>query len=276
MTVLRAIRSPGRTWLAAILSVPFVILGLDLLLLPKLFPQYVRRLDLLADEMGLNRITANGPEEPWGLFFLVAGAGLLLWALKDLLFPKELLAIDEHGIAFSSLLGPAGGRMSVPHSEILDAAPAVLIEGSDRSPAVAIRVADPSRLPSSPWGAVWVDDHLFIRTDGWTASPRQIVALLTDDRRPGVAGYELDLEPYPPAVTILDEDPTDTADPRRAFEGRSRAYLGGVFMLGAALLASFLWIAGTDTKAFFLLPAALGAFGGVLFINGYREYLEST
>jgi hypothetical protein len=273
--ILTVVRSPGRTWLVAILSVPFVILGLDLLLLPRLFPQYVRRLDLLADEMGLSRITATGPEEPWGLIFLLAGSGMLFWALKDLLFPLEMLGVDDHGVSFGSLLGPGGGEFHVPHSEITEVAPAVLVEGSDRSPAVAIRFTDPSRLPSNPWGAVWVDHTLFIRTSGWTATPRQITSVLTDDTPAETGGYLVELEAEPVRVTEVEEDPTDAGDPQQAYVTRSRAWIGGVLLLAALLFAAFLWIAGTETKAYYLLPVALGAAGGVLFINGYRDYLEA-
>ena len=276
MNVFSVYRSPARTWLIAVLSVPFFMLGLDLLLLPKLFPQYTRRLDLLADDMGVSRITANGPEEPWGLIFLLIGGGLLVWALKDLLFPQELLVVDDDGVAFSSLLGPAGGQIHVPHSEVVEAAPAVLTEGTDRAPAVAIRFVDPSRLPSRPWGALWVDRMLFIRTTGWTATSSEIARVLTDDAVDIADGYVVDLEVEPAEVIAVVGDPTDGADPQRAYVARSRAYLGGVFLLAALLLAAFLWIAGIDTKAYYLLPTALGAAGGWLFINGYRDYLESA
>lgn len=275
MNSLSVLRSPGRTWLTAVVSVPFFMLGLDLLLLPRLFPQYVRRLDLLADEMGINRIAATGPEEPWGLIFLLVGGGLLVWALKDLLFPRELLGVDEHGVALNSLLGAAGGRIVVPHDEIVEAAPALLREGTDVAPGVGVRFADPSRLPSSPWGAVWVGSTLFIRTAGWTATPREITAVLTDDATEPAEGYLVDLEVDPPVVSRVDGDPTDTTDPERAYMARSRAYVGGVLALAGVILAIFIWIAGTDTKAYFLLPAALGAAGGLLFLDGARSYLES-
>lgn len=276
MRILSVLRSPGRTWLTAVLSVPFVILGLDLLLLPKLFPQYVRRLDLLADEMGVNRITANGPEEPWGLIFLLAGAALLVWSLKDLLFPREMIGVDEHGVLFASLLGPAGGSFLVPNDEIVSAAPAILIEGTDRSPAVGVRFANPSRLPSSPWGALWVGDVLFIRTSGWTATPRQIAAALTDDTAELERGYEVDLEADLVRAVEVDMDPTRTGDPQLAYVARSRAAVGGVLLLAGILLGALLWIAGTDTNAYFLAPLALGGIGLVLFVNGYRDYLELT
>lgn len=276
MKILSVFRSPGRTWLVAILSVPFVILGLDLLLLPRLFPQYVRRLDLLADNMGLNRITATGPEEPWGLIFLLAGSGMLVWALKDLLFPREMLGVDDAGVSFASLLGPGSGQFHVPHGEIVDAKPAMLVEGLDRSPAVAIRFTDPSRLPSDPWGAQWVDRTLFIRTEGWTATPAQIAAVLTDDRDEEGGGYRVEMEGDQIEITEVAGDPTWVDDPQQAYVARSRAWIGGVLLLAGVLLAAFLWIAGTGTKAYYLLPAALGAAGGVLFINGYRDYLDST
>jgi hypothetical protein len=276
MNSLSVLRSAGRTWLIAVLSVPFFMLGLDLLLLPKLFPQYVRRLDLLADELGVTRITVNGPEEPWGLVFLLIGGGLLTWALKDLLFPREMLGVDEHGVAFTSLLGPAGGRIVVPHSEIAEAAPALLTEENDSTPAVGVRFTDPSRLPSSPWGAVWVDDTLFIRTSGWTAKPGQIIGLLTDDAGEAAPAYLVDLDVEPPAVSRVEGDPTDTADPSVAYVARSRAYIGGVLLLAGVILAVFFWIAGTETKAYYLLPVTLGAAGGLLFLNGARSYLDST
>jgi len=275
MKVLSVLRSPGATWLVAVISVPFFMLGLDLLLLPKLFPQYTRRLDLLADEMGINRITANGPEEPWGLIFLLVGGGLLAWALKDLLFPREMLGVDDTGVAFASLLGPAGGSIHVPHSEIMEAAPALLVEGTDRAAAVGIRFADASRLPSSPWGAVWADGVLFIRTAGWTASPRRIAAVLADDAEPA-DGYMVDFDTDPPLVTREPGDPTDRFDPERARLARSRAWMGGVLMLAGFLLAVFIWIAGTDHNAYYLLPTAMGAAGGWMFISGYRDFLESV
>jgi hypothetical protein len=276
MNSLSVLRSAGHTWLLAVLSVPFFMLGLDLLLLPKLFPQYVRRLDLLADEMGINRIAATGPEEPWGLIFLLIGGGLLTWALKDLLFPREMLGVDEHGVALNSLLGASGGRIVVPHTEIVEAAPALLTEGNDVAPGVGVRFTDPSRLPSKPWGAVWVGSTLFIRTAGWTAKPREIVAVLTDDAFEPASGYLVDLEADPPQVSRVAGDPTDTTDPERAYMGRSRAFVGGVVALAGAILAIFMWISGTDTKAFYLFPAAVCTIGGYLFLDGYRSYLEST
>ncbi|NNC92850.1 MAG: hypothetical protein HKN80_10195 [Acidimicrobiia bacterium] len=276
MNSLSVLRSAGRTWLLAVVSVPFFMLGLDLLLLPRLFPQYVRRLDLLADEMGITRIAATGPEEPWGLIFLLIGGGLLTWALKDLLFPREMLGVDEHGVALNSLLGATGGRIVVPHTEIVEAAPALLTEGSDVAPGVGVRFTDPSRLPSNPWGAVWVGSTLFIRTAGWTATPQEITAVLTDDADEPAPGYVVDLEADPPQVSRVDGDPTDNTNPERAYVGRSRAYLGGVLALAGVILAIFVWISGTETKAFYLIPTAMGALGGFLFLVGYRSYLEST
>ncbi len=275
MSTLTVLRSPGRTWLTAVISVPFLVIGLDLLLLPRLFPQYVRRLDLLADEMGLNRIASTGPEEPWGLIFLLAGGGLLTWALKDLLFPAAMLTVDDEGAAFTSVLGPGGGQIVVPRREILEAAPAVLLEGSERVPAVGVRLADPSRMPSSPWGAVWADGTLFLRTAGWTESPARIATALSSAEETATPGYEVDLSSEPPTVITVDSDPTRTGDTTAAYQARSRAYVGGVLALAGVILLVFLWIAGTD-PVYFLPALALFGAGGWLFIDGYRRYLETA
>ena len=100
--------------------------------------------------------------------------------------------------------------------------------------------------------------------------------MLTDDAAEAAAGYLVNLETSPPEVTRVEGDPTDQADSARAYAGRSRAYVGGVLLLAAVILGLFIWIAGTDTKAFYLLPGALGAVGGLLLLTGARAYTEST
>lgn len=302
MSELTVYRSPGRAWASAILAIPFLLVGLDLLLIPRLFPQYVRRLDVLADRMGLNRITAQGPEEPWGLIFLIVGAGLLFWALKELVFPRPTLAIDDGGVHFSSLLGPAGGALLVPGDEILEVSPAILKEDDERIAAVAFRFAAPERLPSNPWGATWVQDTLFIRASGWTEKPGTIARACLEsaaapdtdegpfrpvDPRSGesagpedtvaadILGIVADLDVIPAAVERVERDPTDTADRLRAYQARSRVYFGTVLAVAAIIFALFLWIAGTTTNAYYLFPTAVGVGGGLLALLGLRDYLES-
>ena len=299
MSDLIVYRSPGRAWASAILAIPFLLAGLDLLLIPRLFPQYVRRLDVLADEMGLNRISSTGPEEPWALVFLVVGGGLLAWALKELIFPRATMLVNERGVHFSSLLGPAGGALLVPANEILEVSPALLNEDEEQVATVAFRFAAPERLPSNPWGAVWVADTLFVRVSGWTEKPGTIARAFADpglaqteaelpadlsskedgadqpEDQPGISGMIADLDVIPPAVTRVEQDPTDTTDRSRAYQARSRVYIGSVLALAGAIFALFLWIAGTDTNAYFLFPAAVGVGGGLFALLALRDYLES-
>ena len=96
-----------------------------------------------------------------------------------------------------------------------------------------------------------------------------------DDVPDEETGYVVDLDVDPVEVTEVPGDPTRVGDAQQAYVARSRAWVGGVLLLAALLLATLLWIAGTETKAYYLLPAALGSVGGILFINGYRDYLES-
>ncbi len=276
MTSLSVYRSAGRTWAVAVLAVPFFLLGLDLLLIPRLFPQYQRRVDWLADQMSLDRITSNGPEEAWGLVFLVAAGGLLLWSLKELLFPREILAVDEEGVSFAGTMGPAGGRVVVPRSEILEVAPAVLREFGEETPAVGFRFEFPERLPSNPWGGLLVDDFLFIRTRGLSVRPYQVSVLFTAEEGHTGTGYVVDLEPEQMSVTPVEGDPSDHFDQKRAFAARSRIFVGAALLLAGVLVAFFLLISSVDTNAFYLIPTVLVVGGGLTALLAGRDFLESS
>lgn len=280
MTPFSVYRSAGRTWVVAVLAVPFLMLGIDLVLAPKLFPQYQRRVDWLADQMSLDHITSNGPEEAWGLVFLIVGAGLLIWSLKELLFPREILGVSEHGVSFAGTMGPAGGRVFVPRAEILEVAPAVLREFDEEAAAVGFRFEYPERFPSNPWGGVLVDGLLFIRTKGLTVRPGELAAeFATDaiwDDGDEITGYVVDLGDDEPVVRQVAGDPSDHFDAQRAFEARSRIYVGSVLLAAGLLLAVFLWIASVANNAFYLIPAVLAAGGGLMALLAGRDFLESS
>ena len=276
MTSLRVYRSAGRTWTVAVLSVPFFLLGVDLLLMPRLFPQYGRRVDWLADQMSLDRITSNGPEEAWGLVFLIVGGGLLIWSLKELLFPREILAVDEGGVAFAGTLGPAGGRIVVPRSEILEVAPAVLREYGEETPAVGFRVQFPERIPSNPWGGILEEGFLFLRTSGLSVKPGEVAALFAAEEADPLRGYVVDLEGDSPSVEQVEGDPSYGFDQPRSFEARSRIYVGSVLLLAGVLLAFLLLIADVGTNAWYLVPTVLGVGGGLTALLGGRDFLESS
>ena len=254
------------------------MLGMDLVLAPKLFPQYERRVDWLADQMSLDRITSNGPEEAWGLVFLIFGGGLLLWSLKELLFPREILGVDEQGVTFAGTLGPAGGRVVVPRSEILEVVPAVLREFGEETPAIGFRLEFPERLPSNPWGGVLADDFLFVRTKGLSAKPGHVAEMFAgedvDSEEDPLLGSVVDLDDDTVAVRRVEGDPSLHSDQSRAFEARSRIYVGLVVLLAGALLAFILLIADVSTNAWYLLPTLLVVGGGLMALLAGRDFLE--
>jgi hypothetical protein len=272
MTPFTVHRSPGRNLVVAVLALPFLLLGLDLLLLPKLWPQYVRRFDRLADVMKLSRITADGPEEPWGFVFLIAGSALLFWALRGLVFPRTVLASGDGTLAIGSLLGPGSGEMHVPLEEI-DVLPGLLKESGTTAPALIVKATDPGRLPSRPWGAVWVGDSLVIRAGDWNLSPRRVAELVSGEAP--TAGVFVDLDATPPVVTDLEFDPDDRGDENRAQQARSQLFVGGVAALAGVLLGAFMIIARLDDKFWFLMPGLMMALGAYLLIGGTRELQAS-
>lgn len=262
-------RSIQRSLLVGLVAIPFVLIGLDLLLLPKIWPEYVRRFDRLTDVMKLPRITADGPEEPWGFVFLLIGAGMVAWAARNFIFPKPVLRTSGSSLVMGGILGPGSGELHVPLSEIREVAPALLFEEGEREPGLLLLPQYPERLPSSPWGAVWIDEYLVLRASDWDAPPAVVSEYLT-----GIipkTGYLVDLDVDVPSLTRVQRDPTEGVDPLTRAAARNTLTLGGSTLAAALLLAGILVLADVETLAWFLIPAAL-AFAGVwLLTNGIRD-----
>lgn len=136
------VRSPLRMWLLALLGVPFLVFGTDLLFGGRLL-------------QWLGRLVYQGEPDPfelrdriWAGLFLVMGAFLSGWGIKELVWPSRL-ALAEPGRLCLALGGPFRGLSCLAWTDVTDLQAA---EGS-----VRLIVKDPSPLPESPWGARWVD-----------------------------------------------------------------------------------------------------------------------
>ncbi|MGH8936019.1 MAG: hypothetical protein ACRDXD_07100 [Acidimicrobiia bacterium] len=136
------VRSPLRMWLLALLGVPFLVFGTDLLFGGRLL-------------QWLGRLVYQGEPDPfelrdriWAGLFLVMGAFLSGWGIKELVWPSRL-ALAEPGRLCLALGGPFRGLSCLAWTDVTDLQAA---EGT-----VRLIVKDPSALPESPWGARWVD-----------------------------------------------------------------------------------------------------------------------
>lgn len=265
MKPVEARRLPFTPALLALLGLPLLALGLDIVLIPRLVPRYVRRVDVLADRIGVDRPpVGDGSVEVWGLLLLVGGAALVVWGLKELISPAVMVAADEQGLELRLVRGPWGGRTRVPWAEVRDVAPAVLSWHGDEEPALAVEVADRERLPERPWGALWAGELLVVRAAAWwppvSHLAAEMQALAGLEHRGGylVTGDDAGRLTVSPRMS----DPLAVAAPRPAVGRRVR--LGALLIAAAAIAALILLVRGDPGGAY--LPALGVALVGVYLI----------
>lgn len=200
-------RTPTRAWLGAVVSLPLVALGADLVVFSRLFPNYQRRFDLLVSRLGHKVDRPFQALDAWGVIFVLAGGLLAAWAIRELLFPRPVLGLRPEGLALDLPLGPGSGSLVVPWTEVREAAPAAIMEEGELAAGLAMRVNNPERLPRSVWGGRWVEDLLVLRADDWEQTPAEVAKAINQaagvdtatayvvDENGGVRQVESDLLP---------------------------------------------------------------------------------
>lgn len=166
-------RSAVRTWLLALLGIPFMLLGADMFLQQKLIGrlgEWIYGAEPLPAFENRDRVLAA--------LMLVVGACLTLWGLKELLVPRKVLVGDETGIR-AALAGPFRRAVAIPWSDVVDVRHGVAGEEGDRRPVLDIEVTDPSRLPFQLWGARWSGAEIVIDATGWSPAADEVAASLS-------------------------------------------------------------------------------------------------
>ncbi len=174
--------SAWKVWLLAILGVPFLLLGADFFFQQKLFARFR---DMI---YGTEELPAFEPRDQiLAALFVLVGAALIAWGLKELVFPRKVFSADDRGIRLA-LGGPFRAPVTVPWSAIEDVSYLVLDDEGDDRPSILIEVSDRIGLPDHPWGARWIGPgELLIDTASWSPSAADVVESLWNLRRSTVA-----------------------------------------------------------------------------------------
>lgn len=163
-------RSAVRMWLVALLGIPFVVLGADLFLEQRL-------LGALGDLIyGTEELPAFEPRDQiLAALFLIGGATLTLWGLKELVAPKKILTGDEEGVRLA-VAGPFRPAVALPWDSIEDMRYEARTKDGQIVPTVVFDMAEESSLPERPWGARWVGGRqLSMDGDSWSLHPEEVV-----------------------------------------------------------------------------------------------------
>lgn len=162
-------KSAWRVWLFAILGVPFLLIGADLFFERKLIGGFG---DLI---YGTEELPAFEPRDTIiAVLFIVGGAVITLWALKELVFPKKVLVADREGIRLA-VTGPFRPAVRIPWDALTDIGHEIIDDEGDARPLVRVETTQ-AGLPDQPWGARWVGPgELLIDATGWSPPASEIV-----------------------------------------------------------------------------------------------------
>jgi hypothetical protein len=170
MTPLAVSRSPLRMWLLALGGVPLLVIGVDILLEQRIFRPLQEAL-----------FPADSPQifEPrdtvWAWAFIVIGAVMVAWGLKELLAPAKVVTCDAAGV-YLRLSGPFRPPSLIRWSDLLSVHSETFDDGGEAVEALIVEVGDNAELPDDPWGARWIESGtLAMLAEGWD-QPAGVVA----------------------------------------------------------------------------------------------------
>jgi hypothetical protein len=116
------------------------------------------------------------------LFAFVGGA-MVLWGLRDLVVPKNILRADAEALRIA-VRGPFAKSTSIAWSDLEEVAETTRAVDRQVLPALALTVTAQGELPDDPWGARWIGGHtLVMDATRWDMPLDEVVAELTRMRR---------------------------------------------------------------------------------------------
>ena len=145
-------RSTIRTWVASLLAVPMIVIGVDVLWRQRIVAWLTAR--IFPDEPQL----LEARDEIWATAMVVIGGAVVLWGLKELFFPAPMLRTDDSGVHVR-MMGPWRPATLLPWTTLHDIDAGTLEDDGDPIEVLIIEVKDEALLPENPWAARRFDRH---------------------------------------------------------------------------------------------------------------------
>lgn len=168
-------RSAWRMWLTSLLTIPLVVLSVDILTQRRL-TNSLRDMIFKPDDTQLFEFR----DVIWAWVILLAAGGVALWALRELIVPTKVIHADEAGVRLS-ITAPFRSPLFVAWSDIEDIGSATVDDEGDAFPVLWIRLSAAAVYVDQPWSARWMDDRtLAMMGSDWDADPIEVARLLAD------------------------------------------------------------------------------------------------
>ena len=182
MTSVRVGRSAFRMWLISLIGVPFVVLGADFLARRRIIDWLVA---LVYEDKTPDAFEAR--DTWWAILFVLFGLALVVFGLKELLFPRPVMTADEETTKWA-LQGQFRKLVEIPWNSIIGWSAAMVDDAGTALPALVLELTDRGNLPADPWGARWSGEaNLVVLTGDWQQSAEVVDAAL-HELRMGVPG----------------------------------------------------------------------------------------
>ena len=184
-------RSRRMAWVALLLAVPILLVGVDRVITDGAIAEAVvdavrapSELDDLSRDPETNDdggLTKQGKSEQradwfWGLGLLAVGGAMAIWSLTDVGRSRKVLTADDTGLFLA--VSSSGNDVFVPWDQVESIRST--ISESDVGPirSIEITVSGNTWIPSEPPGATWDGNRLLVDADDWRIPAHEAAGVL--------------------------------------------------------------------------------------------------
>lgn len=173
-----------------LLAIPMLLLAVDMSISHRFFPEPetsdVTETVTLGDgsttEVTRQVLTNSGAAERrralgWSIGLFAAGAGAAVWALKDLVYPRRILVLDDDGLVLQ-VGRRTSSRTRFAWSDIGGVRSGVAEDDGGETPVLGLRFHDAELLPEDPWGGFVDEGWLYLYTAEWDRPAHQVAPLI--------------------------------------------------------------------------------------------------
>jgi hypothetical protein len=183
-------RSPVRMLGYAMLSVPAILLAVDMLFAHRWFPDPDSTSQVVGSTMGpagkvvdvtITQLSADGRAQHRrdivvGSAMLLGGIVAMGWALKELVLPTVIVRADSDGLSLR-VDGP-GHPPRLVGWDVVEVRSGVRDDDGTDIPVLSLRFTDPDLVPVDPAGAEADPPWLHLYADEWDMPAHQVAPML--------------------------------------------------------------------------------------------------
>ena len=168
-------RSAIRMWLLAMAGIPLLIISLDVLTNRRI-TNWLREIIFRPEDTQIYE-----PRDViWAWVMFLFATFIVLWGLKELFVATKVVECRDEGLALK-INGPFRPPALIPWEHVVDVRGAVGDDEGDPVLLFVVQLLSRGDLPTSPWGARWLDEReLGVLADDWAESPQMVADQVAD------------------------------------------------------------------------------------------------